>query len=89
MLEFLESPEYRQRQGTPQPAAAATPTAEFVPAGHFYSAIPSVDDRRRALANYLANPAELPGIDLAVPPEQLLFNFDDMVFSLKALPVRW
>ncbi|MEX0687312.1 MAG: DUF4214 domain-containing protein [Pirellulales bacterium] len=66
MLDFLESPEFRQRQGTPQPAAAAASTAEFVPPGHFYSAIPSVDDRRRALANYLANPAELPGIDLAI-----------------------
>ena len=74
MLEFLESPEYRQRQGTPQPAAAATPTAEFVPAGHFYSAIPSVDDRRRALANYLANPAELPGIDLAIERQWTLLE---------------
>lgn len=63
MLDFLESPEYRQRQGQPQPAAAA-PSAEFVPAGHYYSAIPSADDRRRALANFKTAPTELPGIDL-------------------------
>ena len=74
MLELMESPEYRQRQGTPQPAAAAASSAEFVPPGHYYSAIPSVDDRRRALANYLASPAELPGIDLAIERQWALLE---------------
>ncbi|MFM7136327.1 MAG: DUF4214 domain-containing protein [Planctomycetota bacterium] len=64
MLDFLESQEFRQRQGYPPAAAAPLPSAEFVPAGHYYSTIPSADDRRRALANFQARPTDLPGIDL-------------------------
>ena len=74
MLDFLESPEYRQRQGNPQPAAAAAPSAEFVPAGHYYSAIPSADDRQRALANSRAAPTELPGIDLGIERQWALLE---------------
>lgn len=74
MLDFLESPEYRQRQGGPQPVAPGEPPAEFVPAGHFYSAIPSADDRLRALANYQAAPSALPGIDLGIERQWALLE---------------
>jgi hypothetical protein len=74
MLDFLESPEFLARHAGPSPAPAAAPLAEFVPPGHSYSAIPSPDDRRRALANYLAGPTELAGIDLGVERQWALLE---------------
>jgi len=38
--------------------------AEHVPPGHFYSAIPSEEDRARALVAWRGDPVDLPGIDL-------------------------
>lgn len=67
LRDFLDSPEFQQRLNAPATVPAAAPaaaTAEFVPPGHYYSAIPGTDDRRRALANCRAGPTELPGIDL-------------------------
>jgi len=66
MLDLLESPEFQQRFSAPAAAPVAAAAAEFVPPGHYYSAIPSAEDRRRALANYQAGPTELPGIDLGI-----------------------
>lgn len=66
LMDFLESAEFRQRMGSPPPSAAAAAHAEFVPAGHFYSAIPSADDRRRAIDHFRSAPADLPGVEMEV-----------------------
>lgn len=54
LLKFINSKEYSQRQ-----------TAhEFVPGGHFYSAVPSTNDRNEYLAKQISLPEKINGIDI-------------------------
>lgn len=62
LIQFLESPEHE-----PSASARAIPAAlrEFVPPGHYYSAVPSPEDREHALAG-MSDPATIPGVDLGL-----------------------
>jgi predicted O-methyltransferase YrrM len=57
LIDFLSCPEFRKR-------LISKETAEFVEAGHYYSAIPSLDDKLRAINWSIASKTDLPGIEL-------------------------
>lgn len=67
LLQFLMSEEFKTK----------TKNKEFFPPGHYYSAIPSVEDREAFLAGRVSE-HELPGIDLHAERQfQLLKQFKD------------
>ena len=75
LMEFVESPECRQGLATARlPLTGHAQPTEFVPPGHYYSAIPSEADRRRASAVRLAKPVELQGIELGVERQWALLE---------------
>lgn len=57
LIDFLSSREFSKR-------LISKETAEFVEAGHYYSAIPSLDDKLRAINWTNASKIDLPGIEL-------------------------
>lgn len=57
---------------------------EFVPAGHFYSAVPSADDRRRAIAAIRDVPS-LPGIELGLERQWALLESLRPLLAVTAL----
>jgi hypothetical protein len=81
-----------QAPSAPTPADPAS--AEFVPAGHFYSAIPSREEvRQRAAQLFGARPRTLPGVDLRESAQLELLramkkDYDEQPFSEKHTPPR-
>jgi predicted O-methyltransferase YrrM len=57
LIDFLSSNEFAER-------LVSKETAEFVKAGHYYSAIPSLDDKLRAIDWGIESEFDLPGIEL-------------------------
>jgi len=68
--------------------AGGVATGEFVPPGHFYSALPSADDRRRAVAAGRAVDGEVPGIDLGLERQWALLEDLRPFFDSAGIPER-
>jgi hypothetical protein len=62
--------------------------AEHVPPGHFYSAIPSGQDRTRALAAWSGKPCDLPGIDLQLDRQFALLDSLAGLMDASWIPVE-
>ena len=63
---------------------AQDPALNHVPAGHFYSPIPSADDRRAHLQSPPTATDDIPGIDLRIPEQLSLLK--QLIPSYERLP---
>jgi methyltransferase family protein len=76
LKQLLAAPENGVPSVAPEPLPAAIPAdpaLAWVPPGHFYSPIPSADDRRRA-TRVRELPREIPGVDLQEDAQRALLE---------------